>query len=112
LRIKPRYSDRAPSANTIEARRIDSINRPDVRLQSILFTNTHLAYGRCPCKKFLNCQGLPGRTQNQGIQGMLLQDTAEMSLIMNNGSNPPGCICDPPNPIPELVICKYRLYWP
>jgi hypothetical protein len=47
------FSDRALSANTIEARRIDSINRLDVRLQSILFTNTHLAYGRYPCKGFL-----------------------------------------------------------
>jgi hypothetical protein len=43
---------------------------------------------------------------------MLLQDAAEMSLIVNNGSNPPGCICDPSNPIPELVLRNYRLYWP
>jgi hypothetical protein len=29
------------------------MNRPDVRLQSILFAVTfHLANGRCPCKRF------------------------------------------------------------
>jgi hypothetical protein len=30
-----------------------SINRPDVRLQSILLTNNRLAHVWCPCKPFL-----------------------------------------------------------
>jgi hypothetical protein len=59
------------------------MNRPDVRLQSILFAVTfHLANGRCPCKRFPNRQDFLVLLGVLSVQGLRCCGTIGWNRIL------------------------------